>query len=228
MENTGMKQVVTYEEMAEVLNRMGIIPLAGLIPEHPSLNGLTKEENWHTGSEQDPWGWRVRFPGDGLAAYGKLIKKKAVLIAREWVPAFAKAIGSDKELEERYNSGLASKESLALMRIIREQPGIETRELRSRAEMKAKESKTTFENALTELQGNFDIVISGVKARINAEGEESGWKSTSYEPADIWMVQNGIEPFEGTREEAIVWLRGHMESSWTREAVRWIEKALAF
>lgn len=68
--------VTTFEEMAEVVARLGIVPLASLIPEHPSVNGLTLAENWHTDTELDPWGWRVRFPGEGLAGYGKFIKKK--------------------------------------------------------------------------------------------------------------------------------------------------------
>lgn len=68
--------VTTFEETAEIIAKLGILPLATLIPEHPSLNGLTKPENWHTGSELDPWSWRVRFPGEGLAGYGKFVKKK--------------------------------------------------------------------------------------------------------------------------------------------------------
>lgn len=70
------ENVTTFEEMAEVVARLGIVPLAPLIPEHPSVNGLTLAENWHTDTELDPWRWRVRFPGEGLAGYGKFIKKK--------------------------------------------------------------------------------------------------------------------------------------------------------
>ncbi|MFD1906351.1 hypothetical protein ACFTAO_24655 [Paenibacillus rhizoplanae] len=71
------ENVTTFEEMAEVVARLGIVPLAPLIPEHPSVNGLTLAENWHTDTEHDPWRWRVRFPGEGLAGYGKFIKKKS-------------------------------------------------------------------------------------------------------------------------------------------------------
>ncbi len=92
MEEQGI--VTTYEEMAKVVDRLGILPLAQLIPGHPSVNGLTKAENWHTGSELDPWSWRARFPGEGLAGYGKFIRKKAVLVSRDWFPAFVRAVGS--------------------------------------------------------------------------------------------------------------------------------------
>ncbi|WP_042198726.1 AlkZ-related protein [Paenibacillus camerounensis] len=219
--------VTTYEEMTEVVNRLGILPLAQLIPGHPSLNRLTKAENWHTGSELDPWAWRARFPGEGLAGYGKFIRKKAVLVSREWFPAFVKAVGSSMELEERYNNGLASREAVQLLQIIRDNEGIETRELRSLAEMKAKEKKTAFDNALNELQGTADIVISGVKARLNTEGEVNGWNSTSFETAARWMKENNLPSFGGSREEAAEWLQAAMEARWTNEAQAWINKVLS-
>ncbi|AIQ47494.1 hypothetical protein R70723_17585 [Paenibacillus sp. FSL R7-0273] len=219
--------VTTFEEMTEVVSRLGILPLAQLIPGHPSLNGLTKAENWHTGSELDPWSWRARFPGEGLAGYGKFIRKKAILVSREWFPAFVKAVGSPTELEERYNNGLASREAVQLLQIIRGNEGIETRELRTLAEMRAKEKKTAFDNALNELQGTADIVISGVKARLNAEGEVNGWNSTSFETAGHWMKENSLHVFGGSREEASEWLQTAMEARWSNEAKVWIRKVLS-
>lgn len=224
----GQDIVTTYEEMGEVISRIGIVPLAALIPEHPSVNGLTKAENWHTGTDLDPWGWRAQFPGDGLAGYGKFIRKKAVLVSRDWFPAYVKAAGSSQELEERYNNGLASREAVALLQIIRANQGIETRQLRVQADMKAKEKKTAFDNAVTELQGTLDIVISGVQERHNAEGEKNGWNSTSFETADHWMERNGIPEFAGTREEAIAWLHSRMEGVWTPAAVLWINKVFSW
>ncbi|MEK4851917.1 hypothetical protein NST04_18860 [Paenibacillus sp. FSL H7-0756] len=220
--------VTTFEEMAEVVARLGIVPLASLIPEHPSVNGLTLAENWHTDTELDPWGWRVRFPGEGLAGYGKFIKKKAILVSREWLPAYLAAAGPHQSLVDRYESGLATREALTLLEIIRANEGIETRQLRSMADMKAKEKKTAFDNAVTELQGSLDIVISGVKQRVNADGEPNGWNSTSYETTGHWMQEAGIPPFEGSREEAIAWLRSRMEAAWAPEAVAWINKALGW
>ncbi|UQZ37040.1 hypothetical protein C2I18_27990 [Paenibacillus sp. PK3_47] len=229
MKNAEEQRIVTtYKEMGEVIARLGIVPLAALIPEHPSVNALTKAENWHTGTEVDPWQWRARFPGDGLAGYGKFIKKKAVLVSREWFPAYVKAAGSSQPLEERYNNGLASREAVTLLQIIRSHQGIETRQLRVQGDMKAKEKKTAFDNALTELQGTLDIVISGVQERHNAEGETNGWNSTSFETAEHWMESNQIPQFEGTREEAVDWLLSRMEGIWQPAAVSWIRKVLSW
>lgn len=219
--------VTTFEEAAAIVAKIGILPLATLIPEHPSLNGLTKAENWHTGSELDPWSWRVRFPGEGLAGYGKFVKKKAILVSRDWFPAFVAALGSNKSIEERYNDGLASREAVALLQIIREHQGIDTRILRAEANMKAKEMKTAFDNAVSELQASLDIVISGVKERKNAEGEKNGWSSTSFETVSHWMEDNGLSTFEGDRGEAVAWLQSGMSDIWSPSAMAWTNKAFS-
>lgn len=222
------ESVITFEEAAEIVAKIGILPLATLIPDHPSLNGLTKAENWHTGSELDPWSWRVRFPGEGLAGYGKFVKKKAILVSSEWFPAFVAAVGSTKSIEERYNDGLASREAVTLLQIIRERQGIDTRILRVEADMKAKEKKTAFDNAVTELQASLDIVISGVKERQNAEGEKNGWSSTSFETVSHWMEDNGLSSFEGDSEEAIGWLHSKMNGVWSPAAIAWMNKAFSW
>jgi len=216
--------ITTYEEAAEVISRMGFLPLAPLIPEHPSLNRITKAENWHIGSEYDPWLWRARFPGDGLAAYGKFIRKKGILVSREWFPAYVAALGSDDPLKVRYKNGLCSKEALKLLAIIEEEEGIETRKLRLEADMKPADQKSAFDNAVTELQGSLDIVISGVKERQNAEGEKNGWNSTSFETVRHWMEAGDLSPFAGTRSDAVKWLKNEMDKAWTPAAKTWICK----
>lgn len=217
--------VTTFEEAAEIVEKLGILPLASFIPEHPSLNGLTKPENWHTGTELDPWSWRVRFPGEGLSGYGKFVKKKAILVSREWFPAFVAAVGSTKSIEERYHDGLASNEAMTLLQIVREHQGIDTRVLRTEANMKAKEKKTAFDQAVTELQESLDMVISGIKERRNADGEKNGWSSTAFETVDHWMEANNLPVFKGDREEAVAWLQARMNGVWSPNAIAWTNKA---
>ncbi|NJJ38748.1 hypothetical protein [Paenibacillus apii] len=217
----------TFEDAAKLISQIGILPLAPLIPDHPSLKSLTKEEDWHTDTELDPWKWRVRFPAEGLAAYGKFLKKKAVLVDREWFPYFSAVLGNVRTFRERYSSGLAGREAHVILEIIENNEGIETRQLRAEAGMKAKEKKTAFDNALNELQGSADIVISGVQQRLNADGAKNGWNSTSFETAGHWMRGTGIEPFPGTREEAVLWLKARMEPVWTPDAMAWIHKCWA-
>lgn len=68
-------QAATYEDVTKIVKEVGILPLSSFIPDHPSLESLTTQEQWHTGLETDPWLWRDRLPGDGLAAYGRFCKE---------------------------------------------------------------------------------------------------------------------------------------------------------
>ncbi|MFK9090851.1 hypothetical protein [Bacillus salipaludis] len=126
-------QIGTYEEAIEVIEGIGLLPLAKLVPDYPSLDSITSKEQWYSGSELDPWMWRAEFPVDGVAAYGKFIKKKSVLISRELLPLVRIVLGSQQPLEKRYDDGLVSREALELYWLIHEEPGIDTRVLRLKA-----------------------------------------------------------------------------------------------
>jgi hypothetical protein len=67
----------------KVIEEFGVLPLAPLIPEFPSLNSITAPESWHSDTEFDPW---INFSAEGVAAYGKFIKKKSVFISRQMFP----------------------------------------------------------------------------------------------------------------------------------------------
>src|SRR5690348_17718567 len=102
-------KIRSYEEAVVFIKKIGILPLSPLISNHPSLDSITSQEDWYTGSNLDPWLWRARFPGDGSAAYGKFIKKKSMLISRELVPWVKAILGSTLSLQDRYQRGVVSK-----------------------------------------------------------------------------------------------------------------------
>lgn len=214
----------TYEDAVKLIEQIGILPLASMIPRHPSLVSVTDPEQWHSDTDNDPWKWRVRFPGDGTAAYGKMMKKKAVLVSREWFPYVLKVASHPDDPDTRYHNGLMSKAALEVYRCIRENEGIDTRALRGCSGMKVKEMKITFDNAILELQGNLDIVISGVKEKVNELGEQNGWNSTSYETVGHWMEGTGMEKLTVGREEASAKLNDKLESVCSAEAVQFLRK----
>lgn len=222
----GMREYLinTYQEAIEVIKEVGILPLAGLVPNHPSLASITPEANWHTGSELDPWRWRTKFAVDGEAAYGKFLKKKAVLIAREWFPLVQAILGSKESMARRYEAGLVSHTAYQLYQLIQEEEGIETRALRTKAKLKDKESKKIYEQGITELQGSLDIVIAGVKPRTNELGEVNGWNSTSFQTTAYWMQEVGLEASPLSKEEAVEELIGRLKMVSTPEALRFFTK----
>jgi hypothetical protein len=220
--------VLRYEEAVAVISEVGILPLAPLVPLYPSLDSITVKENWHTGSDLDPWLWRAQFPADGVAAYGKFLKKKNMLISRDLLPIVRNVVGSTTTIEERYSDGLVSREALELYRFIRDEPGIDTRVLRTKAGMKEKEKKKEFDHALVELQGNMDIVVSGTKEKTNELGEKNGWSSTAYETMENWAMRNGVKVEAEIKAQAIEKLKHHFDHLGGPELVKSFAKVFKF
>lgn len=219
------KQIETYEEAVSLINDIGILPIFPLIPNYPSLHSLTLDEHWFSRSEFDPWLWRVRFPNDGSAAYGKFIKKKATLISKELFPLVKAIAGSPLTVEKRYKEGALAKTTADLYPFIVAEEGIETQALKSQSGMKAKEMKSSFDQALLSLQGSMDIVISGAAVRRNKLGEETkGWNSTSFETAEHWMDSVGIENYTMKKENAKKELLAHLVEICSPEAMAFFKK----
>lgn len=220
-------KVKTYEEAIKVIERIGLLPLAPLLPDYPSLNSITSEDCWHSETEFDPWIWRTRFSSDGVAGYGKFIKKKSVLVSRQLLPYMKEILGYHESVEERYFNGNVSNEAFNLYKIISQEEGIDTRELRAKADLKEKEKKKIFDNALVELQGTMDIVISGIQEKKNAAGEKNGWSSTAFETYDSWATRNKIDIINTDREGAMKYLKVHFSNvSSSIESVKKLEKIL--
>ncbi|MFZ7942917.1 AlkZ-related protein [Neobacillus sp. 19] len=221
-------QIRTYEEAIEVIKEIGLLPLAKLIPDYPSLDSITSKNHWHCGSELDPWMWRTKFSVEGVAAYGKFIKKKSVLISCELLPLVKSVLGSNHTLKRRYNDGLVSREALELFGLIHDEPGIDTRLLRAKAGMKEKEKKKPFDLALLELQGSMDIVVSGTKEKTNELGEKNGWSSTSFETLDYWATNNHVDSVQIHTEEATKELNEHFSKICNPESMKALGKIFTF
>ncbi|KMJ56941.1 hypothetical protein AB685_19425 [Bacillus sp. LL01] len=221
---TEIRTIHTYEEAVAVINEVGLLPLAPLFDDYPSLGSITPKEAWHSDTEQDPWMWRTQFAADGVAAYGKFIRKKAVFISRDLLPFMLTALASKETVNQRYEKGQVSREALNLYSNISECQGIDTRVLRSKAGMKDKEKKKAFDQALLELQGNLDIVVSGTKEKQDNNGEKSGWSSTSYETMGHWCEKNNIERIKLDKEEATEQLLTHFSSLTTEATMKKLKK----
>ncbi|MCJ8012435.1 hypothetical protein MUG84_11895 [Paenibacillus sp. KQZ6P-2] len=217
-------KVTYFEEAADYIERIGILPLASIIPDYPSLESITAKENWHSDTELDPWSWRVRFPLEGKAAYGKFFKKKAVLVSPEWFPWVHACLNIGTDTEKCYRDGLLSRTAWELYQLIDMDQGIDTRVLRERAHMKAKEDKKAFDNAVIELQDALLIVISGVKHKVNEDGEKNGWNSTVYETTTNWMRENGIKTVNVSKEEAHKELMSRLQDSCSDKAYAFFGK----
>jgi hypothetical protein len=219
-------KAANYEEAAAVVKEFGILPLSSFIPDHPSLESVTEQGQWHTGLETDPWLWRDRFPSDGSAAYGRFFAKKPLLIAADLFPLIKNVLEDPYSVEERYQDGQLPKSAVELFQAVSDDEGIDVKELRARIGMKAKESKNEFDRALIELQSNTDIVITGISERLNANGNKSGWNSTCYMTAAHWMELHGLERNTLPTPEAKSMLRSMLQERCSEAALAYLFKVL--
>ncbi|MFS0856950.1 hypothetical protein [Paenibacillus taichungensis] len=175
------ESIVTYEEAVQRIEAVGLLPLAPLFPEYPSLSSITPQENWHKGNALDPWLWRSRLAEEGIAAYGKFLNKKAILVSREYFPWVHRLLADSRVMEEQYDAGLLSREAFKLYEIIEKQEGIDGRKLRSLAGFGAKEDKKAFDQGLLDLQSMCAIVICGTKEKEGLAEGKVAWNSSAYE-----------------------------------------------
>src|SRR5882672_536735 len=112
--------VKTYEEASRVVEHLGLLPLSGFIPNHPSLDSITEPAAWHTGADTDPWLWRDRFASEGRAAYGRFLGSRPILIAQEVFPLVKCLLASPQSVKERYQAGLLNRSTVQIYEIIQQ------------------------------------------------------------------------------------------------------------
>ncbi len=218
--------VKTYEEASQVVEQLGILPLSGFIPDHPSLDSITEPAAWHTGTDTDPWHWRVRFASDGVAAYGRFLGSRPLLIAQEVFPLVKCLLASPQTVQERYASGLLARSTVQIYEVIQHNHGVEVRTLRKLAGMQDKTDKNAFDHALIDLQNTGDIVISGVAENRNDEGNKSGWNGTCYTLAEHWMEEHDITPLSLSPTDARTHLFAWLKPRWEENALLYLQKKL--
>jgi hypothetical protein len=216
----------TFEEACDVVEHLGILPLSSFIPSHPSLVSITQDAAWHIGRDTDPWLWRDRFAGEGVAAYGRFLAGKPLLISRETFPLVKCLLTPSETVADRYAAGILARAATQIYECIRENDGIDVRTLKMLTGMQRTSDKRAFDRSLTDLQSTADIVISGISERLNEHGNKSGWNSTCYMLADRWMEQHGIAPILCTREEAKTNLYAWIEQRWDETSVRYLKRYL--
>ncbi len=218
--------VKTYGEASRAVEQLGILPLSGFIPDHPSLDSLTEPAAWHTGNDTDPWHWRDRFASEGIAAYGRFLGSRPILIAQGVFPLMKCLLTSPQTVKERYTSGLLTHSTVQIYEIIQHNHGIEVRVLRKLAGMQDKADKNAFDHALIDLQSTADIVISGVAENRNDQGNKSGWNGTCYMLAEHWMKEHSIKPLQLSPADAKTQLFARLKPCWEENALLYLQKKL--
>ncbi|MDR1588638.1 MAG: hypothetical protein LBS51_00400 [Oscillospiraceae bacterium] len=159
---------------------------------------------WHTGDpETDPWEWRIRVLQErGDIAYSKCFFKKSGYITREFYPYFLALRRGGRELGDEYADGLISSHAKRIYETVREHGDLPLHGIKTLGGF-ARDGKSKFDAALTELQMRLYLTICGTCRRRNARGEEYGWDTTVFrtterfwEATDVFALAEELDEAE--------------------------------
>lgn len=111
------------------------------------------------------WRWKDDLPSRGLVYYGKLLRKKPMLISLELLPHFyalSENFGSLEDYLTEYEEGRLSEEAKRVYEALLTHGALPTSHLRRRAGLSGKDNAPRFDRAVLELQVGLKIVKTGV------------------------------------------------------------------
>ena len=184
--------VNTAEELAELLEQVGFLPLfSNMIP------GFSVEEHavstgWWSGDPlSDPWEWRQILAGDPRVAYGKFFDRKTGFISKRWFPVFANYRRNGYDFDALYDDGLVPFRNRKLMDAFALDEQMQGREILS-CDLKTeagfgKNGEKNFEGAVTDLQMQTYLLVGEFRQKRNRRGEGYGWHLAALEtPETKW------------------------------------------
>jgi len=164
---------------------------------------------WHTeDADTDPWEWRMKVLQErNDIAYGKLFFKKAGYITSEYFPYFYKVRRKNTLIEE-YENGAISQSAKKIYELMLEEKEMPLHLIKEYAGFTAKEDKTKFQSAMTELQMKLYISMCGGKRKESKTGNEYGWNTTVFCLTEHFFQESVLDAAKNvTEEEAFLILK---------------------
>ena len=164
------------EDLLELVRKIGFLPLFSNDIPGFSVEEHTPAADWWTDDPaSDPWAWRQALASDGQVAYGKFFDRKAGFVSREWFPDFANFRRDGYDYEGLYEDGKMKHRNSQIMDALEPDGQIRGLELLSCDLKKKAAVEKGFEGALTELQMQTFLIMSGFRQRKNKHGIGYGW-----------------------------------------------------
>lgn len=173
--------VKTYGEFVDALNEIGFILFGGRTSGMLTLEEMTDSASWYCGeAETNPWEWRNMLPERKDGVYARLLGKQTFMISNAWYPKFLAAYRTCESLPERYEAGLVSADLFEAYRMFEEKPTMGKHELTARL------TRPRAERALSDLQREMYVTVSGEVQRTSIDFRPIGWPSAEYTRVDQW------------------------------------------
>lgn len=193
------------DELLEVIERIGILPLFANGVEGFSVENMTDPYAWWTGdAEKDPWEWRTVLARTGKVAYGKFFGGKAGFISKKWFPYFANYRRQGYDFDALFEDGKAGYREKLLMDLFVPQGmdmwDVKPSQLKKYGcaselytyEMKekggfGKGGEKGFDGTLTKLQMETYLITADFRPRLNKAGDPYGWAvAVMTAPEYLW------------------------------------------
>lgn len=148
---------------------------------------------WHTGDpETDPWEWRMRVLEErDDVAYAKVFFGTSGYITKEWYSYFISARRRGTDFTAAYENGEISHTAKTVYDIVSGHGAAALHEIKLLGGF-AKEDKSRFDKAVTELQMKMFITMCGRVSRKSHTGEEYGWKATVFTTPESFFGEEFI------------------------------------
>jgi hypothetical protein len=169
---TSARRVRTIEEAERFVAEMGFCffwPIKGV--EMPSLfHAIAGRERDVPMAHDDPdlsksWNWKDQSLGTRRWYYGKVLSRRATLIARDYLPVFyalSPNYGGETDYLDEYEAGLLSREARGVFEALRDKGPLDTVRLRRECGLASDSAKAGFERALVDLQIGMKVLPVGV------------------------------------------------------------------
>jgi hypothetical protein len=111
------------------------------------------------------WGWKDDSLDKRYWYYGKLLRRRAMLISLDYLPYFyalSENFGELTDYLQEYEDGLMTAEAKSIYEAILENGPLDTVRLRREARMSAESAKSRFDRGLVELQIGLKVMPIGV------------------------------------------------------------------
>ena len=172
-----------YDEFLEALNELGFILFGGRASGMLTLGDITAPGDWFCGEpETNPWEWRNLLCERRDGVYARMLGGQTFMVSSAWYPRFLAAYRECDSLPERYEAGLVSADVFEMYRMFEEKPFMGKHELTARF------TRPRAEKALTVLQREMYITISGEVQKLSVDFKPIGWPSMEYARVDVWAA----------------------------------------
>ncbi|MCR4886509.1 MAG: hypothetical protein K5919_06320 [Clostridiales bacterium] len=180
-------RIRTVEQLAEVIDRLGFLPLFRNSAPGFSVEERTAADGWWTGDEaDDPWEWRRLLADSGKAAYGKFFDRKAGFISLKWLSDFANWRRDGYDFDAWWEDEKAPFRQKKIMDLFEGDQELYSFDVKRRAGFGG-DGEKNFEGVITDLMMETYLVIRDFRQRLNQKGLPYGWHVAVYtRPETIW------------------------------------------